>query len=108
MLEKKLHSILSNSHEYKLCDFHYHVDFSDPNESFIEMSLQKNLERVTLRFWQPIKLKIEEGFPQATGGMVFYDVSTHGLEDIGVEVADFEASWGSVTFSAKYVEKINS
>lgn len=106
MIERKLHSVLSGSHEYELGEFRYHVDKEDPSESFIDMVLRKNTESVTLRFWQPINLKIEEGFPQSTHGMVFYDLSEDGLENIGVQVADFESSWGSVTFSAKRVEKI--
>jgi hypothetical protein len=104
--EPKLHSILSTPHEYEIGEFRYHINNEDPSQSFIEMTLQKNAEAVTLRFWQPINLKIEEGFPQSTGGMVFYDVSANGLENIGVEVADFEASSGAVTFSAKSVEKV--
>ncbi|MBS1157070.1 MAG: hypothetical protein H6R07_2994 [Proteobacteria bacterium] len=108
MSEPKLHSVLSKPHEYELSEFRYHVEKKDPSLSFIDMTLQKNAESVTLRFWQPINLKIEEGFPQPTGGMVFYDLSADGLENIGVKVADFEASWGSVTFSAKIVEKISA
>lgn len=106
MEEPKLHSIIHKPHEYKICDFNYHVDHEDPSESFIDMTLQKEAEIVTLRFWGPRNLKTEEGFPQPTGGMVFYDRSADGLEDIKVEVADFEASWGAVTFSARSVEKI--
>lgn len=106
MIERKLHSILSGSHEYELGEFRYHVDKEDPSGSFIDMTLRKKSESVILRFWQPINLKIEEGFPRPTSGMVFYDLSADGLEDIGVQVADFESSWGSVTFSARHVEKI--
>jgi hypothetical protein len=105
--EPKLHLILSRPHEYELGEFRYHVDKEDPSQSFIDMTLRKTAELVTLRFWQPINLKIEQGFPQPTGGMVFYDLSEDGLENIGVEVGDFEASLGSVTFSAKSVEKIS-
>lgn len=106
MNEPKLHSILYRPHEYEVSEFRYHVDQEDPSQSFIDMTLKKNAEVVMLRFWQPIKLKIEEGFPQSTSGMVFYDLSADGLENISVEVADFEASWGQVTFYAKSVEKI--
>lgn len=83
------------------------MDKEDPSQSFIDMTLLKHSESVTLRFWQPINLKIEQGFPRPTRGMVFYDLSADQLENIGIEVADFEASWGAVTFSAKSVEKIS-
>lgn len=102
----KTHSILHCPHEYDVSDFRYHVNREVPSESFIEMTLQKNTDSVTLRFWQPINLKIEEGFPQPTRGMVFYDRSTDGLENIKVEVADFESSWGALTFCARSVEKV--
>ncbi len=104
----KTHSILASPNKYKICDFHYHVDDEDESQCFIDMALQKDKETIVLRFWRPINLKIEHGFPQPTSGMVFYDVSTSGLENIGVEVADFEASWGTVTFSAKRVERLGS
>ena len=38
--------------------------------------------------------------------MVFYDRSGDWMEDIGVEVADIEASQGSITFCARCVEQI--
>lgn len=106
MDEPKLHPILDRPHEYVVCDFRYRIDREDPSVSFIEMTLRKNSDSVTLRFWQPINLKIEEGFPQTTGGMVFYDREADGLEGIKVEVADFESSWGAITFCARSVEKI--
>jgi hypothetical protein len=104
--EPKAHSILANPHEYDIYDFRYHVDNEEPSQCFIDMSLRKNLETVVLRFWRPINLEIQIGFPQATGGMVFYDVSTNQMENIGVQVADVEASWGAITFYAKSVERL--
>jgi hypothetical protein len=100
------HTILEMPHEYDVVDFRYSVDRQDPDQSFIDLTLEKNGEVVALRFWKPINLIIEQGFPAATGGMVFYDVSSYQLEGIGVEVADFEASNGSITFSAKSVERL--
>jgi len=107
MHNHKLHSILPNPHEFEICDFRFHIDHAERSQSFIEMTLQKDTETVTLRFWQPVNLKIEEGFPQATRGMVFYDRSADQLENITIEVADFESSWGAITFLARSVEKIS-
>lgn len=100
------HAVLHTPHEYDVVDFRYFVDRNEPERSFIDLTLEKDGDAVALRFWKPINLIIEQGFPAATGGMVFYDVSSYHLEDIGVEVADFEASNGSITFSAKSVERI--
>jgi hypothetical protein len=107
MQTHKPHPILQAPHTYELVDFHFHVDKNDPAQSFIDMTLVNDADAVTLRFWQPVNLKIEERFPYPTGGMVFYDVSADGLENIGVEVSDFEASSGAITFSAKSVERIS-
>ncbi|WP_028103992.1 hypothetical protein [Pseudoduganella violaceinigra] len=100
------HAVLDMPHEYDIVDFRYFVDRQEADQSFIDLTLEKDGEVVALRFWKPVNLIIEQGFPIATAGMVFYDVSSYHLEDIGVEVADFEASNGSITFSAKSVERI--
>ena len=102
------HSILAMPHEYDIVNFRYSVNRQEPSQSFIDLSLEKDGVLVSLRFWQPVNLIIEQGFPIATAGMVFYDVSSYSLENIGVEVADFESSSGSVTFSAKSVERIEN
>jgi len=39
--------------------------------------------------------------------MEIWDVSNRGLENIGVEVSDFEASHGSITFVAKEVVELD-
>ena len=100
------HPILAMPHEYDIVDFRFFVNRQERIHSFIDLSLKKDEELVRLRFWQPVNLVIEQGFPAATAGMIFYDVSSYQLEDIGVQVADFESSNGSITFSAKCVERI--
>jgi hypothetical protein len=106
MREPKLHPILYRPHEYEISDFRFFIDRENPEKSFIQMTLEKGVESVTLRFWQPINLKIEEGFPMATGGMVFYDRSEDWWENVSVEVADFESTPGAITFYARSVEKV--
>ncbi len=106
MSKPKDHSILQRPWQYDIEDFHYHVARNNPDGSYIDMNLRRDDELVKLRFHRPVNLKIEAGFPDATRGMVFYDVSGDFLENIGIEVADFEASQGSVTFSAKSVERL--
>jgi hypothetical protein len=106
MFEHKIHPILANPHRYKIVEFRYHMDWDEPRDSFIDMHLSHHSEKVTLRFWQPVNLSIEAGFPTPTSGMVFYDRSADSLQDIGIEVADFESTHGSILFSAREVERI--
>lgn len=103
---RRPHPVLHRPHEYELTELSYCIDRVDDSRSYVDMTLRKDgcIER--LRFWQPRQLKIEEGFPVATGGMVFYDLSADGLENVGVEVADFEATPGAITFFARSVERI--
>ena len=102
----KLHPVLERPHEFDVADFRYVVDRENPSSSFIDMKLVRGEGEVFLRFWEPRNLSIEQGFPQATRGMVFYDRSGDWLDGIGVEVADFEATGGAVLFSARSVELV--
>ena len=106
MFEHKIHPILDRPHEYRLVEFKYLIDWEEPRQSFIDMRLRRDADEVTLRFWQPVNLAIEAGFPHPTRGMVFHDRSADSLQDIGIEVADFESSHGSILFSAREVERI--
>lgn len=103
---RKQHPILSRPWEYDIVQFTCHLDQNNPENSFIEMALKKQNEEARLRFHQPTNLSIEKGFPQGTSGMIFYDTSSDQLEDIGIEVSDFEATSGAIEFSAKSVVTI--
>ena len=106
MIARRLHPVIDGPHRYDIVAFAYHVDAIDPLQSSIDMTLQRGLDIVRLRFLGPRQLAIEPGFPVATRGMVFYDRSDDGLKDIGVEVADFEGSHGSITFFAAAVIRL--
>ena len=106
MFEHKIHPILDRPHQYHLVEFKYIIDWEEPRQSFIDMRLAHGDDEVSLRFWQPVNLSIEAGFPQPTRGMVFYDRSADSLQDIGIEVADSESSHGSILFSAREVERL--
>lgn len=106
MFEHKIHPILDHPHQYRLVEFKYVIDWDDPRQSFIDMRMCQDSDEVALRFWQPVNLSIEAGFPHPTKGMVFYDRSADCLQDIGIEVADNESSHGSILFSAREVERI--
>jgi len=79
-----------------------------PEKSFLDLRLEKNGLVRNLRFLEPRDIKIEEGFPQPTGGMQILDVSARQLEGITVEVSDFEASWGAITFLARSVTDMDT
>jgi hypothetical protein len=72
------------------------------------MTLVKDAIVRRLRFWQPRRLMIEDGFPSPTRGMVILDVRSRQWAGIGVEVGDIEASIGSVTFWAYEVEDLDA
>jgi hypothetical protein len=101
------HPIIENPWEYHIIDFHYTCEAGDTLEHYIDLSLKKDSVVRKLRFYGPRNLIIEQGFPLPTHGMEIWDVSNRGLENIGVEVSDFEASHGSITFVAKEVVELD-
>ena len=72
----------------------------DGTDSYIDLHLSRGNEMRRLRFLRPRSLRIDEGFPEPTHGMMILVVSSKGWEDVKVEVGDFEASHGSVCFYA--------
>ncbi len=106
-MDRIYHSILEFPHRYDIDYFAYRSGAHDASESWIDLHLRRGDEVVELRFWGPRDLEIESGFPDATRGMFFEDVSSHSLESLNVYVGDCEASHGSVTFWARSVERLN-
>lgn len=102
------HPIIDRPWEYQLTEFRYHYDPDDWGASFIDMTLEKDETVRHLRFWSPRRLRIEEGFPVATGGMEIKDVRRRQMEGLGVYVGDFEASSGAVTFWAYKVMDLDA
>ncbi len=97
-----VHPIIEAPHECWIGQFHYHVGL-DGTEPYIDMDLHRDGVVRRLRFWSPNSLIIEEGFPSPTSGMEIRDISARGWERCGVQVADFEASNGKITFWARDV-----
>ena len=102
------HPIIERPWEYQLTEFHYHYDPDDRGASFIDMTLEKGEIVRRLRFWSPRSLRIEEGFPVATGGMEIKDVRRRQMQGLGVYVGDFEASSGAVNFWADEVVDLDA
>ncbi len=99
----KPHSIIKAPHNYRLIYFFYNCKSKNYLDHFIDIHLKNNNIIRRLRFIAPINLKIEKGFPLSTGGMEILDVSKNQLENINIEVRDFEANQGSITFDAKEI-----
>ena len=106
MSKYREHPILECPYKYEIEALSCYFDSENPDDSYLDLTLRSNDARIKLRFHRPVNIAIENGFPQPTGGMVFYDRRGDGLENIGIEVADFEASHGAVTFSAKSVTRL--
>lgn len=106
MKELKQHTIIERPWEFRIVKFEYNSQSDEPDEHHIELWLQKGSQLKKLKFSFPTQLKIEEGFPAPTSGMIIFDVSNLQMENINVQVSDFESSWGTVSFYAKSVEEI--
>lgn len=104
--DNPVHPIVDKPWQFDIVRFDLHHDPDDHRADYLDLWLRRGDELRRLRFKQPSSIKIEKGFPRATGGMIILDVRNWGWEDVGVEVADFEASHGSVTFYAKDVVEL--
>lgn len=98
-----IHPIIHRPHEYEIVRLDYHHDLNYRLGSFLDLTLSRGGVTRRLRFFQPQRLVIEEGFPSSTHGMVILDISHRQWDGLRVEVADFEASCGSITFCAAKV-----
>lgn len=107
MLEDPIHPIIRSPHEYSIVSLHFEIRQED-SEGFLDLELRRNEVVRKLRFFSPQNLKIEEGFPVTTGGMVILDVRGRQWDNIGVHVDNFEASPGRITFWARDVIELES
>jgi hypothetical protein len=97
------HPIVELAWEYEILRFCYEVVPEDRGSSFIDLTLRRAGVVRRLRFLAPQRLEIGEGFPSRTGGLCILDVRGRQMEGLGVRVADFKATWGSVRFWAREV-----
>lgn len=98
--ESPLHPIIDKPYQYQIVRFDYRIDPDDHRNSIIDLVLRRDQVTRRLRFRGPQNLRIEAGFPQATSGMLLLDISHRKWDDLTVEVADFEATSGAITFYA--------
>jgi hypothetical protein len=98
------HPIIERPWEYAIRSLCYHNDPEGWHTSHLDLTLVRGDTIRRLRFLAPQGFAVEKGcFPQPTGGMCILDVRHRQLEDIGVRVADIEATRGAVTFWAREV-----
>ncbi len=102
-----IHPIIDSPHEYEIVRFDLHNDPLDSRNSYLDLVLQRQHTIRRLRFLRPQRIMIEEGFPAATHGMIILDIRDRQLDDLRVEVADFEASRGSIQFVAADVTDLD-
>jgi len=106
--DSPVHPIIHQPWRYDIVRFDLHHDPPNGRNDFLDLWLQLGEEVRQLRFLRPRTIKIEEGFPWPTRGMIILDVRHWQWEDVGVQVADFEASRGSVTFYAADVLEVSA
>jgi hypothetical protein len=103
----KHHSILDEPWTYRVAGLTCHFDWSDPRESWLDLSLEKGDERVQLRFFRVHGLEVEAGFPFAGSGMQILDLSDRGMEDSRIEVSSFEQD-PAIRFWAQSVRRVST
>jgi len=101
------HPIIERPYEYAIADLRYHMGL-DGSEPFLDLILVRGGTTRRLRFLSPQNLQIEHGFPAPTSGMVILNVRGRQLDRLGVQVADWEASHGGITFYARDVIDLDS
>ncbi len=104
--DSPIHDLDKGAWQYDIVRFDYNADPEDCANDFLDLILRKGHVTRRLRFLQPSGLKIEEGFPASTHGMIILDISHRQWDRKRIEVADFEASHGAVTFYADEVIEI--
>jgi len=88
------HKILPNASSYHIVAVRIELDPEDGSEAFLDVTVRRGTERRLLRFWSPRELEIETegGGPINTGGFQIQDISSRGMEGLGVRVYDCEAA----------------
>lgn len=100
------HPILRQPWTYDVVEF-YFLAATDDTEAYLDLSLRRSTELRRLRFFSPQDICLERGFPNCPG-LFISDVSTSQLENIRVQVGDFEAGPGGMSFWARHVIELQA
>ena len=101
----KPHPIIDGPHNYQLIEFYWHLSPDDFYSTYLDLKLIKGGLTKKIRFYNPIQVQIDEGFSGNICGMEIIDVRHQQLDNIGIEVRNFEQDPG-ITFKAKNVVEI--
>lgn len=101
------HPIIEYPFKYRVVGFCFHRTLDDSEESYLDLSLQREQIVRRLRFFSPRDISIEEGFPHGAG-MYIADVRQRGLDGLGVRVDDSESSRGAIRFWARAVVDLDA
>ncbi|MCI5144302.1 MAG: hypothetical protein D3923_01955 [Candidatus Electrothrix sp. AR3] len=103
----KPHTIIDKPHLYDVVYIEWNINPYDYKESHLILHLQKDDMIKKLKFIQPTEVEIEKGFNGVTcSGMEIIDVKDRQLDNIKVQVRNFEQDAG-ITFMAFDVVEIN-
>lgn len=103
--EDPKHAVLPDAWRYEIVGLQLELDPENGQEPFLDLTLRLDGTRLTLRFFSPQNIEIEEGGP-VSGGFTILDVSHRQLDGLSVRVDDYEARRGSLRFWARDVVPI--
>ena len=96
------HPVLPDAWRYDIVALRLELKPENGAEPFLDLTLDLDGNRLTLRFFSPQSIEIEEGDP-VSGGLKILDVSARQLDGLRVRVDDYEGSSGSLRFWARDV-----
>lgn len=99
----KIHKIIEHPHTYRIIKFCYNSEANNYIEHYIDIWFQKDTIIRKLRFIAPINLEIEKWFPKPTWWLEILDIKDSQLQDITVQVRDFESEHWAINFYSKDV-----
>jgi hypothetical protein len=100
------HSVLPDPHNYDLVGLNLQLAPPHNAEPFIDLTFESRRRKLTLRFFSPRQLSLEEDGPSSLG-LEILDISAHRLDQLTVRVDNYESSGGAVRFVARTVEVVS-
>lgn len=100
------HPTFTNLYQYDIIGFTLECSYFDNTEYSLTNTFRKNNTIRVLKFLEPTQIEIEKGFPEPTGGFQILDITERQMENINIEVSDFESSYGVVNFYARDVIEV--
>ncbi len=100
------HEVLPDPHNYDLVGLDLQLAPPHNAEPYLDLTFDSRSRRLTLRFFSPRQLSIEEDGPSSLG-LEILDISGHGLDNLTVRVDNYESTGGAVRFVARTVEVVS-